>query len=80
MRYYFYMVGDIIGSLVRTDFDSDPIVLERWHVKARAWFDDPGIFGIVGFASDADAYKEITKEEAEDFMKKGEKNDRNSKG
>lgn len=70
MKYYFYMAGETIGSLSRVDFNSDPIVLDRWDEKAKKWVFTPGLMGISGFASDADSYKEITKQEAERYMKK----------
>ena len=69
MKYYFYMFGDTIGSLNRVDFDSDPIVLEWWDAKNRKWVFSPELIGITGLASDADAYKEISKEEAGKYKK-----------
>ena len=70
MRYYFYMVDNTIGSLRRVDMDSDPIVLERWVATADKWVLSPETIAITGLGSDADAYKEITKQEAEKYMKK----------
>ena len=68
MKYYIYMVDKTEGSLRRVDMDSDPIVLERW-VDGK-WVFSPETIGVRGFASDADNYKEITKQEAEEYMKK----------
>ena len=70
MQYYFYMVDNTIGSLRRVDMNSDPIVLERWIAKADKWVLSPETIAVTGLGSDADAYKEITKQEAEKYMKK----------
>ncbi len=70
MKYYFYMAGDTIGSLRRVDFDSDPIVLERWDAKTRKWVFSPETIAITGLGSDADAHEEISKEEADKYIKK----------
>ena len=70
MKYYFYMAGDTIGSLRRVDFDSDPIILERWDEEAKEWVFSPDTIAITRLGSDADAYKEISKQGAEKYMKK----------
>ena len=63
------MAGDTIGSLRRVDFDSDPIILERWDEEAKEWVFSPDTIAITGLGSDADAYKEISKQEAEKYIK-----------
>jgi len=40
--------------------NSSPIVLERWN--GRKWIFSPETISITGLGSDADNYKEITKE------------------
>ncbi len=69
ITYYIYMIEDVAGSLRRVDMDSDPIVLERWD--GEKWVFSPETIAVRGFASDADNYKEITKQEAEKYKKKG---------
>jgi len=71
MKYYFYIVGNTIGSLRRTDFKPGSILLERWDEATKEWINSPETYGgVEGFASDADNYKEITKAEAEKYIKK----------
>jgi len=60
MRYYIYMIDGVSGSLRRVDMNSSPIVLERWN--GRKWIFSPETISITGLGSDADNYKEITKE------------------
>lgn len=68
MKYYIYMFDDVEGSLRRVDMDSKPIVLERWH--DGKWVFSAETLAVTGLASDADNYKEITKQEAEKYIKK----------
>lgn len=68
MKYYIYMIEDVVGSLLRVDMDSSPIVLERWD--GEKWVFSPETIAVTGLASDADNYKEITKREAEKYIKK----------
>lgn len=68
MQYYFYMAGKVIGSLRRVDMKANPIVLERWN--AGKWVFSPETIAITGLGSDANLYKEITKEEADKYIKK----------
>jgi len=63
------MVDDVSGSLRRVDMDSTPIVLERWD--GEKWVFSPETIVVTGLGSDADNYKEITKQEAEKYKKKG---------
>ncbi len=69
IKYYIYMIEDVVGSLFRVDLDANPIILERW--ADRKWVFDPETIAVTGLASDADNYKEITKKEAEKYKKKG---------
>lgn len=62
------MFDDVEGSLRRVDMDSKPIVLERWH--DGKWVFSPETLAVTGLASDADNYKEISKQEAEKYIKK----------
>ena len=71
MKYYLYMCGDAVGSLRRTNFGKDAVILERWDGKK--WVDSPETMAVTGYASDADNYKEITKAEADKFIKKSKK-------
>jgi hypothetical protein len=48
--------------------DSKPIVLERWD--DGEWVFSPETIAVTGLGSDADNYKEITKQEAEKYIKK----------
>jgi len=68
MKYYFYMVGKTIGSLRRTDMDAKPIVLERW--EDGKWVFAPETLAVTGLGGDADNYEEITKREADQYIKK----------
>ena len=70
MKYYIYMIEDVAGSVFRVDMDSDPIVLERWDVATQKWVFSPETIAVTGLGSDADNYKEITKQEAEKYIKK----------
>ena len=66
-KYYFYMIGDIIGSLRRITRKPNYLSSERW--EAGRWIDSPDTYGgVYGFSSD-DNYKEITKQEAEKYIK-----------
>jgi len=47
--------------------NSSLVVLERWDGKK--WVFSPETLAISGFASDADNYKEITKQVAEEYIK-----------
>ena len=67
MKYYFYVSGDTIGSLRRVNMESDPIILERWD--GEKWVFSPDTIGVTGLASDADEYKEVSKKDAEKYMK-----------
>ena len=71
IKYYFYMLGDVIGSLRRVDMEATPIVLERWD--DGKWVFSPETLAVTGLASDADNYKEISKQEAEKHITKGRK-------
>ncbi len=70
IKYYFYMIDNVIGSLKRVNLDSDPIILERWDAETRKWIFSPETIAITGLGSDADSYKEISKQEAEKYIKK----------
>ena len=69
IKYYIYTIEEVEGSLMRVDLESSPITLERWDGKK--WVFDPETLAVTGLASDADNYKEITKQEAEKYKKKG---------
>jgi len=68
MEYYIYMIDEIEGSLRRVDMNSSPVVLERWD--DGKWIFSPETIAVTGLGSDADNYKEITKQEAEKYIKK----------
>ncbi len=68
IKYYFYMLGDVIGSLRRVDMEATPIILDRWD--DGKWVLSPETIAMTGLGSDADNYQEITKKEAEQYMKK----------
>jgi len=68
MKYYLYIIEGVVGSLFRVDLDANPIILERW--AQGKWVFDPETLAVTGLASDADNYKEITKQEAEKYIKK----------
>ena len=68
MEYYIYMIDEIEGSLRRVDMNSSPVVLERWD--DGKWIFSPETIAVTGLGSDADNYKEITKREAEKYIKK----------
>ena len=62
MKYYIYMIDNVAGSLRRVDLKTSPVILERWDGKK--WVFSPETIAMTGLGSDADNYKEITKEEA----------------
>ena len=68
IKYYFYVMGDVVGSLRRVDMESTPIVLERWD--DGKWVFSPETIAMTGLGSDAENYQEITKKEAEKYIKK----------
>ena len=72
MKYYFVMIDEkTIAGLERADIESNPIVLERWDKATGKWVFNPDTYsGVSGFSSDADNYKEVTKQEADKYRKK----------
>ena len=68
-KYYFYMIGNTIGSLRRIVRKPNYLSSERWEAATGIWVDSPDTYGGVhGFSSD-DNYKEVTKQEAEKYIK-----------
>ena len=72
MKYYLYMIGKVVGSLRRVDLDPDVLILDRRDHRTRTWIPTPSMISITGLGSDADAFKEISKQEADRIIKKEE--------
>ena len=72
MKYYLYMIGKAAGSLRRVDLDPDVLILDRRDHKKRRWISTPSMISITGLGSDADAFKEISKREADEIIKREE--------
>ncbi|MBA7521146.1 hypothetical protein ES705_13249 [subsurface metagenome] len=68
MKYYIYMIENIVGSIIRIDLEANPIVLERFNRKR--WYFDPEVLNALGMSSDCTNYEEITKRGAEQYIKK----------